>query len=167
MEGELKGKKLELIPSVMTTWKQWLADNPETTVLDLRPTANRFSKEFYDDPHNFVYGVKVLGQPKAYSFAYLKEHPIVQEEVAGVPVLVSFDAASTSAMIFKRGKLRFGKEIVDGEMIESGGSRFDPVTGLCTGGKLEGTQLERLSGIVSYRKAWKAFYPDSEIADSK
>ena len=47
MQGELKGKKLELIPAEMTTWKQWLADHPQTTVLDMSPTAKRFDRECF------------------------------------------------------------------------------------------------------------------------
>ena len=27
--------------------------------------------------------------------------------------------------------------------------------------------LEKLSGIISYRKAWQAFYPDSQFAGAK
>ena len=86
MRGDLEGAKLELIPSVMTTWKRWLADNPGMTVLDLRPTAQRFDREFYENPSEFVYGVKVLGETRAYPFPYLMAHPVVQEEIAGLPV---------------------------------------------------------------------------------
>ena len=166
MQGELKGKKLELIPSVMTTWKQWLADNPDTTVLDMRPTADRFAKEFYKNPMQFVYGVKVMGRPKAYSFAYLSENTVVQEKIGGKPVVVTFDPASTSAMIFDPGKFRFKPALDGGKLIEAdSGSVFDPVSGIAISGKLKGTQLDQLSGIVSYRKAWSVFYPESKIAD--
>jgi hypothetical protein len=48
--------------------------------------------------------------------------------------------------------------------VESG-SRFDPISGLGTTGKLKGTQLEQLRGIVSYRKAWMVFYPESKVAE--
>jgi hypothetical protein len=164
MQGELEGTKLELIPSVMTTWRRWLADHPATTVLDLRPTADRFSKEFYKDPGQFVYGVKVAGKPQAYSFAYLKHNPVVQEEVGGVPIVVTFDATSTSAMIFNRGERRFKPALENGKLVEVGsGTSFDATSGLGS----DGAQLEKLSGIVSYRRAWKVFYPESPVADPK
>ena len=165
MAGELKGKELELIPSVMTTWEQWLADHPDTTVLDMSPTADRFRKEFYRDPGQFVYGVKVAGQPKAYSFAYLKDNPVVQEKVGGIPVVVTFDPASTSAMIFGAGDLRFKGGLEGGKLVGAGsGSTFDTVSGRCISGELKGKKLEPLSGIVSYRRAWRVFYPESEFA---
>ena len=168
MEGELKGKELELVPGVMMTWKEWLADHPGTTVLDMSPTAVRFDKELYEEGGEFVYGVKVRGRPKAYTFGYLEKNPVVQEEIAGVPVLVTYDPDSTSAVIFGAGEMRFKPKLVDGQLIEEKtGSAFHPVSGTGTAGKLEGKQLEKLAGIVSYRRAWKSFYPKSEFADAK
>ena len=168
MEGELVGKQLELIPALMTTWKQWLADHPGTTVLDMEPTAKRVGKNFYKDQRAFVYGVKAGGVAKAYSFAFLSANPVVQESLGGVNVLVTYDPASTSAMIFNTADLRFKPALEDGRLIELGsGSQFDPISGLATSGKLAGRQLEKLGGIVSYRKAWLVFYPESEVADPK
>ena len=168
MEGELMGKKLELIPSVMTTWGRWLAGHPQTSVLDLEPTAERFGKGFYRDRREFVYGVKVGGTAKAYSFAFLETHPVIQEELGGAPVLLTYDAASTSTAIFAAGDLRFKSALEDGRLVEvASGSTFDPASGIGISGSLEGLQLEQLGGIVSYRKAWLTFYPDSSVADPK
>jgi hypothetical protein len=161
MRGELKGEKLELIPSVMVTWKRWLADNPETTVLDMKPTAERFRKEFYKNPGEFVYGVKVAGESKAYPFPFLQANPVVQEEIGGVPVLVTYDAASTSAMIFNPGDRRFKPALENGQLVEvEGGAKFDPVSGVGSSSK-----LEKLGVIVSYRRKWMVFHPDSAVAD--
>jgi len=166
MRGELKGEKLELIPAVMMTWGDWVADNPETTVLDMRPTAKRFDKEFYKDASKFLYGVKVADQAKGYSFSFLQEHPVVQEEVGGVPVLVTYDSKSTSAVIFEPDDLSFKDALVDGELVERlTGSKFDPVSGVCFSGKYKGKRLEKLAGLVSYRKAWQTFYPESEYSE--
>ena len=162
MEGELKGKKLELIPSVMSTWGEWLAANPDTTVLDLSPTAGRFDKDFYKNPKKFVYGVKVDDTPKAYSFSYLKKNPITQEKIGGTPVLVTFNPESTAAMIFDAGKRQFKTKLENGRLVDSStGATFDPLTGI---GKA-GENLSQLSGIVSYRKSWLAFYPESKVVD--
>jgi hypothetical protein len=168
MAGELKGEKLEVIPAVMTTWEKWLTDHPQTSVLDMAPTAARFRKDFYKDLREFVYGVKVGTVAKAYSFAFLESKPLVQEELGGVPVIVSYDAASTSAVIFGAGDLRFKAVLEGGRMIEvKSGSGFNPLSGHCSMGELAGRQLERLSGIVSYRRAWLVFYPESAVADPK
>jgi hypothetical protein len=162
MDGELKGKKLDLIPSVMSTWKEWLAANPDTTVLDMRPTADRFGKGFYRSAKKFVYGVKVNGSPKAYSFPFLKDNPIVQEAVGGVPVLITFDPESTAAMIFNRGARKFKPELEGGRLIEvPTGASFDPLTGIGD----RGEDLPQLNGIISYRKAWLVFYPESTVAE--
>lgn len=168
MRGELEGEELELIPAEMTTWKQWRADHPDTTILDMSPTAKRFDSEFYRDPAKFVYGVKVAGQPKAYPFPYLEKHPVVQETIAEVPVLVAFEKESSSTVIFDPGELRFADQLRDGKLIEKKtGSRFDPSTGICTSGSLEGDALKKLDGIISYRRAWQEFYPASKIAGTK
>jgi len=168
MEGELKGQKLELIPSLMTTWGRWLAEHPDTTALDMKPTAERFGKDFYRNQREFVYAVKVRGEPKAYTFAFLAANPVLQEELGGTRVLVTYDAASTTAVIFEAGDLRFKPVLEGGRLVEvESGSKFDPLSGVATTGKHEGQQLEKLGGFVSYRKAWKVFYPGSKVVDQK
>jgi hypothetical protein len=110
--------------------------------------------------------VNVADQVKAYSFPYLQKRPVTQEEIGGVPVLITYDAPSTTAVIFRSGGLRFKPALEDGQLVEvESGSRFDPISGLGTTGKLKGTQLEQLRGIVSYRKAWMVFYPESKVAE--
>lgn|GEM_PF-2032496 len=132
------------------------------------PTANRFGKDCYKSPQEFVYGVKVDGQVKAYSFAYLLQRPVTHEEIGGVPVLVTFDPSSTAAMIFRSGTYRFKEALEDGQLVEAeSGSRFDTLSGLGTAGNLKGTQLEQLPGLASYRKAWMVFHPECTVVEAE
>lgn len=167
MRGDLKGEKLKLIPSVITDWRSWKADHPETTVLALDRTARQFRTEFQQRPDTFVLGLAVRGKTKAYAFDILKNHPVLNDTFADLPVLITFDRKSTGARMFNRAlgdqTLTFlaGKEgaLSDKET----NSTWNPATGRCTKGKLKGKELTPIPAIISFRKAWNTFHPDSEV----
>ena len=50
MKGPLKGSELKQIPSVMTDWKTWRTQHPESTVLWLSRTSHEYRREFYQQP---------------------------------------------------------------------------------------------------------------------
>ena len=47
MEGKLLGKKLEVLPSVMTDWKTWSKKHPDSKVLWMSRTSRRFKNKYY------------------------------------------------------------------------------------------------------------------------
>ena len=168
MQGELKGAKLEVLPSSMTTWEEWRRDYPQTDVLNLSRTHERFTRAFYSDrdPASFVFGWSIDLEPYSCSFETLQEHPILNLKLGGRPLLVTFDPGSLSPHLFSRrvgdGELRFVAE-GEGRMRDEGtGSVWDRSTGQCIEGDLKGRRLEHWVGIVSYRRAWDVFHPDSK-----
>jgi hypothetical protein len=56
MTGPKKDRELKTLPSELTTWKKWKSLHPETTVLNMSHMQDRFVREFYDEPHPFVFG---------------------------------------------------------------------------------------------------------------
>ena len=44
------------------------------------------------------------------------------------------------------------------------GSRWDVVTGKCVAGQLKGKRLRPQPGTISYREAWKTFFPKGELS---
>ena len=165
MEGELRGKQLESIPSEMTTWGAWREAHPETTVLNLSRTYRAYTKEFYARPARFVFGWVTKGRPYHSPFDALLKKPLLHCTCERVPLLVAFDAASTAARLFSR---RVDRQVLDfvlegeGRMRDTQtGSIWDRNTGKALSGPLQGKQLEHEVGIVSYARAWKAFHPRS------
>ena len=102
MAGELKGQVLKSIPSDMVTWSAWKRDHPKTTVLDMSRTRQNYTSEFYRDPKKFVLGFIGEFSMRHCSFATMIKQPVLNTDARGLLLLITFDAASTSARIFSR-----------------------------------------------------------------
>ena len=125
--GTEAGKALSRVPAVETTWKQWLAAHPETTVLSLttgfqRPyglypygnydvpdNAETFfpSSRFGDarPPKELVLGIREGNATVAYPFGALADKGdavAVNDQVGGRPVLVTYLFSQTTARAFDR-----------------------------------------------------------------
>jgi len=164
MSGPLKDTELESIPSVMTDWKTWRTEHPDGTVLNLLRTSLDYLREFYHDRSQFVIGV-ADGPARAWPFDQLARQPVVNDEFNKEPVLVIFMAESSTAMIYHRRAgdrtLSFANE--SGKLIDrETGSQWEPASGKAIAGQLAGQVLPRAVGVVSYRRAWDSFHPDSE-----
>ena len=122
--GPFAGTKLEILPAFHTTWGQWKKLHPDTLVLDKEgeygsPFYEFDSYEFYysdgsagvfgetrsdDRLHRkeFVLGLLMDGQAKAYAFGDLNEHPVVNDSFAGQELVVTFDPESATGGVFSR-----------------------------------------------------------------
>ena len=167
MRGKHEGVELEVLPSSLTDWKTWKAQHPGTTVLAMSRTARDFVTEMQKAPGRFVLGVREGGEVKAYPYDVLKEKVVVNDVVGKKPVVVTYESAAATARVFAAevasGKLRF-ERAPGGLMKDTGtGSLWDPATGECQSGELEGKRLEESVGIPSFAKAWEAFYPEGLV----
>jgi len=166
MQGELKGEKLKIIPSTIASWRSWKADHPETTVLALDRTARQFKTDFQKRPGTFVLGLAVRGKTKAYPFDVLKEQPVINDTFDEHPILITFDEKSTGARMYLRtidNRTLTFEAAKDGTLTDKEShSTWNPATGRCTKGELNGQSLKPLPAIISFRKAWNTFHPDSE-----
>lgn len=165
MDGKMKGSKLEQIPSVMTDWRTWRRDHPNTTVLWIDRTSTEYRREFYQRPEQFVLGIAEKGKPKAWGFEKLLRSPATNDQWEKKPVLVAFDRESLTARLYERkldGRLLTfragdGNKLVDQET----GTTREPTTGRAVAGRLTGKHLTPLPAIVSYKTVWFKFHPDS------
>lgn len=119
-----------------------------------------------------VISVEIKGEARAYPLQILIWHEIINEEIQGVPVLVTFCPLCYSALVFER--------TVDGEVLEFGVSGFlrhsdlvmfdrktetlwQQFTGKAIVGDYVGTQLRQLpSQIISFEQFRKA-YPEGKV----
>jgi hypothetical protein len=109
--GELVGTgvKLDLLPVVVTTWESWLAQNPDTVVLDINTGHQRpynlgaaYGDYFaYHDTmfpvwqradllatKDRIYALHVDGVPKAYPVKTLIEEQVVNDTIGQTPVVL-------------------------------------------------------------------------------
>lgn len=149
--GPMAGKKLILMDSVLTTWGDWKARNPNSKVLSIKTGHHRdydFDPyEGYDKsetlnfpvdpldssrhPKDLIYGIFINGQPRAYPFKELaKRSADLTEKWGEKEISISYDSTHQNVRITDSNKII-------------------------------------IPGITSYWFAWKAFYPDSTVYQSR
>ena len=165
MHGPLKGKELEQVPSVMTDWQTWRTGHPNSTVVTLSRTSREYRREFYRQPERFVLAIVEKGKAKAWGFDLLRRNPVVNDLIADRPVVITYDEASVTARMYDR---RIGQRLLtfrkqDSKLVDrETGSTWNSLTGRALAGPLAGKYLQALPAIVSYKKVWYEFHPDSE-----
>ena len=165
MKGELIDTQLEAVPSLLTDWETWKRTNPKTSVMLLSRTANQFNRKLYGELRYFVVGMKSGSRAKAWSINDLNRQPIVNDQFDGAPLVIWFNKKSVTPFFFSRqlDKQQLTFVRTDGvTKDEQTGSTWDLENGVATDGELKGESLQPLAGIMSFKKSWYAFFPNSE-----
>lgn len=189
LRGPKEGERLELIPSVVTTWGRWRQEHPETLVLVRDPGLDRSERYQEYDRSPDILGIfgtvnpderaggkeMVLGvapgvldnvRPVAYRIDRIT---ILDDVIGDTPVVVVVDRDEKSARIFRRTaggrELHFQDRPGKPERVleEGTGTTWDLVAGLAVEGDLAGARLEPVRAIRAFWFAWAAFYPASEV----
>ena len=166
MEGPVAGTTLDVPPSTLTDWESWQKAHPDTTVLWLPRTADRFHRGFYRDLSQFVIGMARDGDACAWPFDELQQQPVLNDEFAGQPVLVLFADRSATATIWSRtvdGRTLTFRADGLGMRDEPTGSFWQRSPPVAVAGPLRGRRLRPLPGIVSCGDAWTAFHPKTRL----
>lgn len=135
-------------------------ENPEFE--SVSDADNRFDD---GDP---VFGIYRDGEAKVYSQNILVWHEIVNDEIAGDPVAVTYCPLTGTAQGFERGDVEFG---VSGQLLNSNLVMFDRDTEtywpqiLATGinGPLTGETLQEFPVTWTTWGRWKEAFPDSQV----
>ena len=127
---------------------------------------------FIADDNEAVIVVEINGEAKAYPIQILIWHEIVNDEVGGVPVTVTYCPLCNSALVFDR---RFGERLLDfgtsGELYQSALVMYDRqteslwahFTGQGLVGHFAGAELELIPAqTLGYRSFVEAF-PDGRV----
>jgi hypothetical protein len=187
--GQYEGTQLTFIPARHTDWQSWLELHPDTLVVSPglygsdpyegyylsasqgvigRPNE-RNDREEALHPKEYVIGVRLGGQAKAYPFSVLGREPVVNDQVGNIPVAVLFDSATVSGTVYDR-QLENGtiltfkpgsheRLVIDAET----GSEWDTLTGLAVSGELQGTQLESVPNTYSFWFGWIDYHAESSV----
>jgi hypothetical protein len=119
--GELAGVdlRLEILPLVLTSWADWLAQHPDTLVLDrdtgYYPPEIYVPGVFYGDyfassdtmfpvwqrsgllpPKEFVYTLHLNGEPKAYQIDALANDRVLNDSLGNIPVVLIADRGAVA-----------------------------------------------------------------------
>jgi hypothetical protein len=130
------------------------------------------ASKFLEDSE-LVLGLNINGDIRAYPLQILVWHEIVNDEVSGVPVAVTYCPLCFTNQVFNR--IIDGQEVVEfgtsGKLYNSNLVMYDRTSkslwsqALAEGivGKYAGIKLERVPFDIAYWKEWKQLYPDSKV----
>ena len=199
--GEMAGTVLSRLPASIVAYEDFRRAYPEASVLSRRtghkrpygsnPYRGYDSIEdrpflFFDpiderlSPMERVLNVSVEGTHRLYPFSVLSRHPVVNDEVAGIPVVVlsregtlsvldesrianSRTVPSATAFARRAGQRELHFEAAEGRIVDRQTGSTWNLFGTATKGPLKGVRLDTIESGVHFAFAWLAFNPDSEI----
>ena len=187
LTGPLAGQgiALELQPIVHTTWSNWLATYPDTTVLDwypefearyrsIKPGRGGLGPQFlatilnWDDrlsENELVLGVNAGSEYRAYVLAgFGSGLQVIEDTVDGIPIVVFLEPGTDFGLAFEAAvdgeRLYFAVE--GDQIIDSEGTRWD-ISGRAVSGPHAGSQLRYVTSFVTEWYGWAAYHPQSSI----
>ena len=187
LTGPLAGTGVELEIQLMlhTTWEDWLAQYPDSVVLDwyeeyadrywdVKPGTGSIGPQFQETILNWddrleqnvlVLGVDTGDAARAYVIAELPaEKSVIEDDLDGEPVVVFAEGGSHFALAYS--------PILDGSELtftassqgwhSDDGTRWDS-SGAAVSGPLAGARLDFVTSFVTEWYGWAAYHPDTSI----
>lgn len=144
--GPMTGKRLEVIPSSLTTWGKWQELHPETTALS---PATGHVRDYSRDPYEEYYA------SRSGLFGFLKGGPGAEEKE--LVVGVSIDGATRA---YRLEGLRSAGQIEDQLAGENISISFDQSTDILT---VKGQGGRTIDHMIVYWFVWKNIFPDTQV----
>jgi SAM-dependent methyltransferase len=187
IEGPLKGRIMERLPLLQCTWQEWLQLHPATLV----PDGEGESRDGHGEGHSpgspiteqamikllphidprlphyaLVLGVFVGGHSRCYPLSELEQQgPALNDTLGREEIAVFSRSGSWMASAYRRridGRCLSFRSEDDAIFDEQTGSRWE-ISGVATGGPMQGTQLKYVNSGVEEFFIWAAFHPETEI----
>ena len=184
LHGTAAGRRLEVIPSVQTTWKAWVGKHPETKVLKKdRSITSSVYEGYFEDPDRIgMFRARWLMEKmpgKALVHGVTRGPHALAAADTTLENLVTATLGEHTVVLWRGadGGVRAFLAEVDGvtlelELAPSGavkdrgtGSTWDLIRGVGLSGALAGRELEELPVTTAYWFAWSAFYPNTSVMD--
>ncbi|MDH3944621.1 MAG: DUF3179 domain-containing protein, partial [Anaerolineae bacterium] len=190
LRGAYDRERLEVLPSVLTSWGLWKQSHPDTLVLSAE-RLGLFADEVVDpyagyytsgasglggadeaderlSGKSLVAGLRVGKTARVYPLAVVKEQGVINDQIENLPLLLVYNGAFENVFAFDRRLL--GQTLTFDETGEPGvlrdretGTTWDVNTGRALEGELAGQRLMRLSAPLVFWFAWADLHPGSEI----
>jgi hypothetical protein len=201
--GALAGRQLEAYPAQTVSWGEIKRFHPEARVLSREtgfdrpygknpyerydrgkgPISQFFSRKVDDrlKAMERVAAVNLDGRSVAYPFEALRQRRVVNDEIAGRPVVVFWAPGTASAL--DAGSIADGRDVgssgvflrrldgrtldfewsEDGRFVDRGTGTSWDLTGRAVEGPLAGRRLEPIPHGDYFWFAWAAFRPDTDV----
>ena len=163
IHGPLEGTRLKMIPASIIPWEAWLAEHPDTMVLQVgQPGAYYGTMPRADQ----VIGIALGEFAKGYTFSTVSKPGLVNDSIGPFPVVVVADAETKATYVYLRtvGGRELEFALRDGRIVDrETGSTWDIAIGLAVDGPLKGKLLKQIPYMTAYDWAWLDFYPHSDL----
>ena len=167
MHGPMKGKQLRTLPSIITSWAEWTAEYPQTTVVLFKRTATANTATNYKASESLVIGIPEDGG-RAWQLSDIRRLRVVNDvwKDQGI-VLISFEESGRVSMFGRDlGSDRLEFIVSDGKLQDrETGSTWNSLTGKAMAGSLAGKHLRQVNGVMCFEKTWKLFFPGPVIIE--
>jgi len=186
VKGSLMGRKLEIVPSVHATWKQWKQLYPESVVLKKRGIPRSSYDAYNRDPNRAgilgrrigdrrlppkerVIGVRTEEAATAFVETDVREAGLVQGEVGSLPVVLVAAGSDHPIVTFNR---RVSGRVLSFRLAQGApsvmedtetGSRWSLADGKAISGSLKGAQLERAPAYPAFWFGWLGYFPNTAL----
>ena len=181
--GPMRGHKLGELEAHQMTLGEWVAEHPNTRVLQPDPA---FAEEFdgmknYDrglskgkltrrdsaswQPKSWVIGVERAGFAKAYDWNQLQTKRILNDVLGGEPLLLAMAADSVSFGAWSRrvGVKTLTFQYANRQLTDAETESVWTWRGHCVAGPLAGRQLAVIpNAYQEFWHSWRSFHPDTK-----
>ena len=183
--GPLKGTSLKELPSRQLTLEAWLRQYPDSYIMQPDTSFNKDYKDLADydkgtiksnlekrdslswKPKSWVIGVIHNYSAKAYDWNDLVKKEIIQDSIAGLPIVIALEKDTASFHVYDRrvngSTLSFQKGNNNDLLIDQNTNSTGNMEGVCIDGTLKG---ERLTSVQSYQEfwhSWRTFHPNTTL----
>jgi len=168
--------KLKIRPVLITSWKDWKTNNPDTKVLSLNTGHSRdygsgaVYKEYFSSPDlmfparvrtekdvlkkEYVYGIREVGAARAWPLKAFKKTPVINDKIGGKNLVLIGNAQTRSVRAYESDGHIFTAGLKPGTLTTPDGVwkiREDFIEGP------NGEKLSRIAGHISYWFAWDGY----------
>jgi Protein of unknown function (DUF3179) len=179
--GPLKGTTLKELPSRQLTLEAWLRQYPDSYIMQPDTSFKKDYKDLADydkgtiksglekrdslswKRKSWIVGVIHNNSEKAYDWNELVKKKIIQDSVAGLPIVIALEKDTVSFHVYDRrlngSVLSFREGDNNSLLIDQNTNSTWNMDGLCINGILKG---ERLTAVQSYQEfwhSWSTFHP--------
>ena len=181
--GPLTGSMLKEIPSSQMALSDWLKLHPNSYVLQ---PDHAFLKQYaglkgYDEDtlksslekrdsaswrmKSWIVGVDLNNHAKAYDWNELAKNRVIQDSLAGVPLLFTLQPGERTFYVFDRqttnGVLHFTFDMTTESLRDAQTNSTWNVDGNCVEGAMKGYHLKIIQAYQEFWHSWKAFHPNT------
>ncbi len=173
IDGPLIGHELKLIPTRVLSLQQWRALHPDTTVYTSEAGLFGFVGSSYTlgqdaSTHaSYVLGTRVGRIGRGYLLTLLDRHPVFNDELGGIPIVVAYDPLEGSGVVWDRRTSDRALHLFAGPTLQAArddaGDTWDLLRGEAVEGPLKGTRLAPLWVTLAYTQTWQDYWGGGSI----